>query len=42
MEKEREFTIVDEVNIHQMYPDENYLWPTTERVLSQSISFYTW
>ena len=25
MEKEREFTIVDEVQIHQMYPDENYL-----------------
>ena len=25
MEKEREFTIVDEVNIHQMYPDEHYL-----------------
>jgi len=25
MEKEREFTIVDEANIHQMYPDENYL-----------------
>ena len=25
MEKEREFTIVDEANIHQMYPNENYL-----------------
>ncbi len=25
MKKEREFTIVDEANIHQMYPDENYL-----------------
>ena len=25
MEKDKEFTIVDDLNIHQMYPDANYL-----------------